>query len=58
MTKLVAAAVLMCCAHCVLHNSKPVNDITNVALLKMLALQSNGKDFASLGSYMKEKDSQ
>lgn len=54
--KLVAAAVLMCCARHVLH--EPVNDKTNVFLLQMLALQSNGEGFNFLGSFMKENDSQ
>ena len=56
MTKLVAAAVLMCCAHCVTvsHMSEPVNEKTNVVLLKMLALQSDG-GFKFLCSFMKEK---
>ena len=55
MNKLIAAAVLMCFAHCVLHKHQPVNEITNVALLKMLALHPNGEGFTFLGSFMKEK---
>lgn len=55
--KLVAATVLMCCAH-YMHMHKPVNEKTNVALLKMLALQSNGESFKFLASFMKQKYSQ
>ena len=54
--KLIAAAFLMCCAHHVL--CKPVNEISNVALLKMMALQSNGEGFKCLVSFMKERSSQ
>ena len=55
--KLVASAVLMCCAH-YMHMHKPVNEKTNVLLLKMLALQSNGDSFKFLAAFMKQKYSQ
>ena len=53
--KLVSAVVVMCCA-CRVHQNA-ITDSHCITLLKMMALQPNGKDFVFLTSLMKEKDS-
>ena len=53
--KLCVAAVLMCCACCILFSS--CSDKTSVALLRMMALPTDGESFKFLGSLMKGKGS-